>query len=437
MRCHRALPFLLTSLLAPLPAAAVRWGADLSSLARLEQAGAQWWGDGQSVDPLEALAAGGADLLRLRLWHSPAEPWHGLDSTLALARRGREAGLDLLLDFHYSDTWADPGHQDPPAAWQGLATPVLADSVRDYTRRVLERFAAEDCAPAWVQLGNETDGGLLWPAGRVDGGWDTPVQWQALRTLLAAASQGVELAFPEGAARPGRLLHLAGSGWEPGCRRWLDSLSTADGPAFEGIALSYYPWWHGTPEALQGTLDALALRFHKPLFVVETAYPFTLGWNDNTHNLVGMESQLLPGFPATPAGQRAFLAMVRERLAAVPDGLGHALLGWEPAWIAAPGEGSAVENLAWFDFSGTALPALALPAQLDPGVPRLAVRSLGSARLRLEWEPVPGVEQYRLEAASAPGGPWSPLDSIGCCGWESPPLEGAGFLRLRSVAPAP
>lgn len=428
---------LLAGLLAAQQAGAVRWGADLSSLARLEAAGAVWRVDGQPADPLTALAGEGAGLLRLRLWHSPSEPWHGLDSTLALARRGREAGLELLLDFHYSDSWADPGHQAPPAAWAGLAAPALEDSVRVYTRRVLERFVAEDCAPRWVQLGNEIDGGLLWPAGRVNDGWDTPVQWQALRRLLAAASQGVDLAFPDPAQRPGRLLHLANSGWEPGCRRWLDSLSVAGGPDFEGIALSYYPWWHGTPETLQGTLDALALRFHKPLFVVETAYPFTLGWNDDTHNLMGLESQLLPGFPATPAGQRAFLAMLRERLAAVPDGLGHALLGWEPAWISAPGQGSAVENLAWFDFGGEALPALSLPAQLDPGVPRMAARPLGSARLRLDWEPVLGVDHFLLEAAPTPLGPWSPVDSLGCCGWESPPLEGAGFLRLRSLAPRP
>lgn len=437
MRFRRVLPLLLAALLAPWPVAAVRWGADLSSLARLEAAGAVWQMDGQPVDPLAALAGTGAGLLRLRLWHSPAEPWHGLDSTLALARRVRDAGLDLLLDLHYSDSWADPGQQTPPAAWAGLGGATLEDSVRTYTRRVLERFAAEGATPEWVQLGNETDGGLLWPAGRVDGGWDTPAQWQALRGLLAAASQGVDAAFPDPRTRPGRLLHLAQSGWEPGCRRWLDSLSVAGGPAFEGIALSWYPWWHGTPETLQGTLDALALRFHKPLLVVETAYPFTLGWNDNTHNLVGLESQLLPGFPASPAGQRAFLAMLRERLAAVPDGLGHALLGWEPAWIAAPGEGSAVENLAWFDFGGEALPALSLPAQLDPGAPWLEVRPLGSARMRLDWEPVPGVERYRLEAAPTPVGPWNPLDTLGCCGWESPPLEGTGFLRLRGLAPRP
>ncbi|MFA7329854.1 MAG: glycosyl hydrolase 53 family protein [Candidatus Delongbacteria bacterium] len=418
-------------------AVAVQWGADLSSLPRLQAAGAVWTRDGAAVDPLDAMADQGWGLLRLRLWHTPQEPWQGLDSTLALARRGRAAGLDLLLDFHYSDTWADPGHQEPPAAWQGLALPALRDSVRGYTRRVLERFAAADCAPGWVQLGNEIDGGLLWPVGRVDGAWDTPTQWSALRGLLQAASQGVDEAFPGAAAPPGRLLHLANSGWEAGCRRWLDSMSTTDGPDFEGIALSYYPWWHGPPEQLQLTLNSLAQRYGRDLFIVETAYPFTLGWDDDTHNLVGMENQLVPGFPATPAGQRAFLAMLRERLAAVPDGLGHALLGWEPAWIAAPGAGSAVENLAWFDFGGQALPALGLPAQLDPGVPRLEIRPLGSARLRLDWEPVPGVDHFLLEAAAAPQGPWSPTDSLGCCGWESPPLEGTGFLRLRSLAPTP
>jgi arabinogalactan endo-1,4-beta-galactosidase len=419
------------------PLAAVQWGADLSSAPRLATAGAQWLQDGQPADPLDLLAASGWRLLRLRLWHMPADPWQGLDSTLAFAARARAAGFDLLLDLHFSDSWADPGQQTPPAAWQGLPLAVLADSVRGYTRRVLERFAAAGAAPRWVQLGNEIDGGLLWPAGRVDGGWDTPTQWSALRQLLAAASGGVAEAFPDTAARPGRIVHLANSGWWIGCRRFLDSLTTADGPAFEAIGLSYYPWWHGAPSLLQETLDGAATRYGKPLWIVETAYPFTLGWDDDTGNLVGLEGQLLPGFPASPAGQQAFLEMLRARLAAVPGGLGRGLICWEPAWISAPQAGSPWENLCLFDFDGEALPALALPGRLDPLPPLVTAERTSAHTLRLSWPAVPAATAYRVEQAAEPGGPWTLAGETAALEWESPPVAGRAFFRVRSVGATP
>ena len=412
---------------------AVMWGADLSSMARLEAAGAVWTRDGQPGDPLQLMAASGWSLLRLRLWHTPAEPWQDLDSTLALAVRGQAAGFELLLDLHYSDTWADPGHQDPPAAWQGLALPALADSVRAYTRRVLERFADAGVTPRWVQLGNEIDGGLLWPAGRVDGAWDTPAQWSALRQLLRAASLGVEDAFPTG-TRPGRLIHLANSGWLAGCSRFLDSLGTAQGPAFETVGLSYYPWWHGAPGQLQATLGGLAQRFGRDLIIVETAYPFTLGWNDNTGNIVGLPGQLLPDYPATPAGQQAFLEMLRARLAAVPGGLGRALLPWEPAWISAPLAGSPWENLCLFDFTGEALLALNLPGWLDPAAPRVTAALTPAHRLRLAWEAVPGAADYRVESAPDPAGSWTTVATTSALEWETEPAADRTFFRVRSIA---
>jgi arabinogalactan endo-1,4-beta-galactosidase len=431
MRSRMAL-VTLALMCAAAAAQAVSWGGDLSSLARLEAAGAQWTADGAAVDPLEALAGQGWTLLRLRLWHSPEEPWQGLDSTLALALRGHQAGCELLLDLHFSDTWADPAHQTPPAAWSGLPLPALQDSVRRYTRTVLERFSAAGVSPRWVQLGNEIDAGLLWPMGRVDGSYNTPAQWSALRGLLRAASQGVAEAFPDPAQRPGRLIHLSQSGWEAGCRRFLDSLVTDGGPDFESVGLSYYPWWHGTPAQLQTTMNSLAGRFGRDVLVVETAYPFTLGWNDNTNNIVGMASQLLPGYPATAAGQQAFLEMLRGTLAAVPGGLGRALLWWEPAWISAPGVGSSWENLCLFSFTGAALPSLDLPARLDPGVPQLQVE-LGSAqRLRLCWPAVPGVPTYVVEGAPTVTGPWESLATTADGFWESGPPVGCGFFRVRS-----
>ena len=362
----RHAPAIAALLLALWPAADARAGAclrgvDVSFLPRVE-AGGGVFRDGPdstgeaSANALAILHDHGIDLARLRLWHQPAGGECGLPQALDLAERAKAGGLDILLDLHYSDTWADPGHQAPPAAWSGLALPALADSVRMYTRDMLRAFAARDATPRIVQLGNEITGGMLWDTGRVTGALDDDAHWDALATLLAAAAAGVDEALPA-ARRPRVMLHLDRGGDNADARRWLDRI-TARGVPFDMIGLSYYPWWHGTTGALATNLVDLAARYDRDVMVVETAYPWTLGWQDDMHNLVGLPSQLLPEYPATPAGQAAFAARLLEVVRAVPDGRGAGVVWWAGDWITAPRAGSAWENLALFDGKGRALPAL-------------------------------------------------------------------------------
>lgn len=406
----------------------LRWGADLSSLPRLLDLGAVFADEaGAPAAPLDLLRQRGWELLRLRLWHSPAEPWQGLDSTVAFAARARSQGFELLLDPHFSDSWADPGQQTPPAAWQGLAGAALEDSVRGYARGVLESFAAAGATPAWIQLGNEIDGGLLWPAGAVGGEHDTPAQWAALAGLLSAAAEGVELAHPAGDG-PRRLIHLSQSGDGPRCARFLDSL-VAHGVPFEGVGLSYYPWWHGDLAGLSATLSTLA-RFGRELLVVETAYPSTLDWADDSGNLVGLEDQLLPGLPATPAGQLEFFRRLRTVVAGAPGGLGRAILPWEPLWTAVGG--SAVENLCLVDFQGRALPALGLPRELDPPVPRLSIRRLPGGALALAWEAGAALA-WRVESAASLAGPWTEAATVAEPRWTTAPAGAARWFRVRAL----
>ena len=334
-------------------------GADISSLPGVEDGGGVFLDPGADTpdDALAILARGGVGLARIRLWHTPPDGRGGLDEVAALAARARGEGLDVLLDIHYSDTWADPGHQTPPAAWAGLDDRALADSVRAYTRDALRAVAYAGAAPRWVQLGNEITGGMLWDAGRTGGAFDTPAQWDRLARLLRAAAAGVEDALP-GRLRPRIMLHTDRGGDADAAVRFCRELAARDAP-FDLVGVSYYPWWHGSLDALSRTLDALATRVGRPVMVVETAYPWTLGWFDHTANPVGLPEHLLDGYPATPDGQRDFLRAVRARVAAVPDGLGAGVVWWEPAWIAAPRYGSPWENLTWFDQRGRALPALA------------------------------------------------------------------------------
>jgi arabinogalactan endo-1,4-beta-galactosidase len=342
----------LSCLAAPARAGQPLLGADVSSLPCVEAGGGAFGGD----DALAVLHDNGVGLARIRLWHTPADGRSGLAEAVALAGRARQLGMPVLLDLHYSDTWADPGRQSPPAAWAACPPGALADSVRAYTRDVLRAFAAAGAPPAWVQLGNEISAGLLWPAGRVGGAEDVPERWDQLARLLQAAQAGIDEAGPA-RARPRVMLHTDRGGDPAAAVRLLRELSNRGVP-FDLVGVSYYPWWHGSLDDLRATLGALAAAFGRPVVVVETAYPWTLGWADDEHNPVGREDQLLPAYPATPAGQQAFLREVLAIVAGVPGGLGAAVCWWEPAWLAAPGCPSAWENLTLFDGDGRPLPAL-------------------------------------------------------------------------------
>ena len=165
---------------------AVRAGADLSFTPQLVSLGAVYRLDGTAVDLLDACATHGLEIVRLRLWHTPAEPWNGLDATVAFAREVKARGFDLMLDLHYSDTWADPGHQSKPAAWEGIPFEALVDSVREYTSAVVKRFRDEGILPEYIQIGNEISAGMLWDDGRV--GW-----WGASGTRTRSGTASLRL----------------------------------------------------------------------------------------------------------------------------------------------------------------------------------------------------------------------------------------------------
>lgn len=332
------------------PAHRVIAGADLSSLPLVEAAAATFGSADTTGDAITVLKRAGFTSVRLRLWHSPADGAYALAPTLALARRAHDAGLRVLLDLHYSDTWADPGHQSPPAAWAALAPPALADSVRTYTRDVLATFVAQGTPPEWLQLGNEVDGGMLWDTGRLRGGRFTLESRTAFAALLRAAAEGAHAGSPA----TKRVIHYANGGDRDGAEEFFAQLEERGVP-FEAIAVSYYPWWHGTPQQLERTLRALAARFGRDVMVAETAHPWTTQWFDDTHNAAGK----LPAFahPATPEGQRDFAREVLGIVARIPGGRGVGVWWWEPAWIALPGAPSPWENCTLFDEHGRLLPA--------------------------------------------------------------------------------
>ncbi len=328
-------------------------GGDMSFLHRIENRGGVFWENGVARDALEIFREHGFNTVRLRIWHSPPDGYNGLDTTLYLARRAKTLGFLLLLDIHYSDSWADPKKQYKPKAWQGISFSALVDSVYDYTFRLMRVFKEQGLLPEIVQVGNEITNGMLWPDGKVGGVYDTPAQWEKLGRLLKAAVRAIREAVPQDSVQV--MIHIDRGGDYRGSTWFFDNLIW-QGVEFDLIGLSYYPFWHGGLHRLQYNLENLFPRYGKELVVVETGYPWTLQNFDATGNLVNSIDTAETGYPPTPEGQLRFLQDLNRVVRCVPGGRG--IIYWEPEYITSPGFGSVWENLALFDQNGAVLPAM-------------------------------------------------------------------------------
>lgn len=316
-------------------------GADLSTLPEVLAAGTLFRDSaGAAADPIALLQAAGMNTVRLRLFYGPATAWQNTDSVAAFARRLHQRGLKVWLTLHYSGDWADPNHQTTPAAWASLTLPQLSDSVYAYTYRVVAAIR-----PEVVQIGNEINSGLLWPQGH-------SYHAAQMAALLTQGCNAARAAFPATQT----MIHFAG---QIGAQAFFDTLAHHAVP-YHLVGLSYYPLWHGKSlTALGDSLRHLKARLGKPVYVAETAYPFTLNWNDWTNNIVGDTSHLVPGFAASVSGQAAFLDSLHAQVTAAG---GSGWCYWEPTWVAFRGttapNGSPWENQALFDFALKPLPGI-------------------------------------------------------------------------------
>ena len=331
-------------------------GADISVTPQLEDHGVVYSDDQGEADIFTILDRHGFNSIRLKIWHTPREAYNDLAHVKAMAQRIHAHDMYFMLDFHYSDWWADPQKQYKPAAWEELSFDLLQDSLYAYSRDVVHALDAQGTPPKLVQIGNEIRPGMLWPDGRVDGDFDTPAQWDNLAALLERARQGVldGLTNPEGIEI---VVHFDNGGNNTDCRKFYDSLKVR-GVEFDIIGLSFYPKWHGTLDSLETNLADLSSRYSKDVMVVESAYPFTMGWNDDQGNIWGMEEDLHEGYAPTIEGQIAYFAELRRIVTSVPNGRGKGLYYWEPGMVSVEGVNSPWENVCLFDFDGKALPAM-------------------------------------------------------------------------------
>jgi beta-galactosidase len=244
-------------------------GADISFLPELEDRGMKFYDlDGKQKDAIRILSDHGMNYVRLRIFNDPARdsgysPKKGfcdLEHTLQMAKRVKAAGMKLLLDFHYSDYWADPQKQYMPLAWRGKSITELKQAVYDYTKMVIRALKDQGTAPDMVQVGNEINHGMIWPHGSI-GNLDSLAQ------LIYAGIHGVKAVSPSTTI----MIHIALGGQNDECRFFLDNMIMR-GIRFDVIGLSYYPKWHNTLADLEYNLDDLSRRYNKDVIVVEYSH---------------------------------------------------------------------------------------------------------------------------------------------------------------------
>ena len=240
-------------------------GADISFLPELEARGIKFSDKGVQKDAIEILKDHGFNYVRLRIFNAPAadsgySPKKGfcdLQHTLQMAARIKKAGLKFLLDFHYSDTCADPGKQFKLAAWKGLNFIDLTRALHNYTQEVMTALQQQNTLPDMVQIGNEINHGIVWPDGRVN-------NLDSLSQLLTAGIRAVKKVAPSTII----MLHIALGGQHDESVWFLDNM-LARSVQFDVIGESYYPKWHGTLDDLKNNLTSMAKRYQQDIIVVE------------------------------------------------------------------------------------------------------------------------------------------------------------------------
>ncbi|MFZ0744879.1 MAG: glycosyl hydrolase 53 family protein [Terracidiphilus sp.] len=309
-------------------------GADISFLPQAEQQGAVFKENGVAKPALEILRDHSYNWVRLRIFVAPTNLPNNLEYTIAAAKQAKAMGFRFLLDFHYADGWADPGHQPTPAAWAAFTHKQLVDAVFAYSRDTIATFRTAGVMPDMVQVGNEISNGMIWPDGKLHENWDHFAQ------LVQAGIDGVGAGCGN-EPRPLIMIHIDKGGDIAATKSFFDKLATYN-IKFDVIGQSYYPWWQGSLNDLRANLEATISAYGKDVYVVETAY----NWEPGNYTS-------RPGpFPETPEGQRDFLDEVNHIVMEAPGGHGKGVFWWEPAV-----RGPLVQR-GFFDNDGNVLPVI-------------------------------------------------------------------------------
>jgi arabinogalactan endo-1,4-beta-galactosidase len=310
-------------------------GADLSFLKQAEDNGFIFKENGQPKPGLQIFKDHGYNWIRLRLFHTPTTLPNNLEYTISLAKQAKKLGFKFLLDYHYSDSWADPGHQPTPKAWEGKSHNDLVQAVFEYTKTTMIAFRDSGVLPDMVQVGNEITAGMLWPDGKL------PENWNNFAELVKAGIDGV-YAGSGNNPHPKIMIHTDQGGNKSKTKYFYDKLNSYK-IDFDIIGLSYYPWWHGSLLDLRENLNFIANEYKKDIILVEVAY----NWRPAEY-----KTKSGP-FEESPEGQKEFLEEVNRIVMNTPDSRGIGIFWWEPAVSHVP-----IMSRSFFNDEGNVLPVI-------------------------------------------------------------------------------
>lgn len=254
-------------------------GADVSWLTQMESEGRKFYTSGSDRREMECMQLlrdhCGVNSIRLRVWVNPKDGWNGIDDVVLKARRAEHLGMRTMIDFHFSDTWADPGHQEMPEAWKNLSFDDLKKAMANHVNETLTALKKSGVTPEWVQVGNETTSGMMFPVGSVD----NPIQ---LTELNNAGYDAVKAVFPEAKV----IVHLDGGNNQWAYDRMFDILEN-NGGKYDMIGMSLYPYWAEQQGEIGGWLKVaddcitninhLRQKYNKPVMICEIGMPYNQG----------------------------------------------------------------------------------------------------------------------------------------------------------------
>ena len=340
-------------------------GVDLSFVNEIDDYGGVYKDNGKKGDAFKILHKYGANTVRVRLWHQPdwiakvtgGKLYSDIADVEKTMRRAKALGMAVNLDLHYGDDWVDPNQQPTPDAWKNLSLDILADTVYNYTLNVLKYFKQKNLVPEMIQVGNETNFGMLWPVGKIDSAGNG---WDKFGILLNKGIKAVRDFSKTSAIKPKIILHVAQLQF---AEQWIKDITTkASVTDFDILGLSHYYKW-STVDSLKdvGRIIATIRKHYKQqVMIVETAFPFTMQSADSYGNLFGGDIKTISGFEVSKEGQLKYFVELTQQ---VINAGGSGIMYWEPAWITSPmkdrwGQGSSWENACLFDFEGNTLPAI-------------------------------------------------------------------------------
>jgi arabinogalactan endo-1,4-beta-galactosidase len=321
-------------------------GADLSYVNEMLDCGGVYRENGNEVDPYVLFAGKGASLVRVRFWNNPDwTQYSDFGDVYLTILRSKAQGMAVLLDYHLSDTWADPAKQIIPKAWSEIDDmEILGDSVYNFISSTLRVLGNANLLPEFVQVGNETNNEILQPGEYTD----YMIDWERNNFLFGKGLAAVKDVANEFGKEIGTMIHIA----QPeNAQWWFGEAKKNDFPDFDWIGISYYPKWSQIKMAgLSQAIKSLMATHNKKLMIVETAYPQSLDNADPANNILGTDA-LLAEYPATPTGQRNYIIDLTR---IVLESGGQGVIYWEPAWISTScstlwGQGSHWDNATFFD----------------------------------------------------------------------------------------